>query len=478
MAKDWYSNEDLPQNFQLAGKVEIIQQSEYDNSEVEVTFNGLNQNSGYHVHMTPVEGHLEFPCEETTLHGHWNPSHIDNKLSPAATTGSLEKYEMGDLSGKFGVLDGLTSYNSAYNDTNLPLFGYESVLGRSIVIHKKEKNTRWACSSLERGYSPSEARDIRAIASFHHPAGYAYGYIKFSQLIGSDGSQSETIITTKLRYPGKNDRNSSVNHNWNIWVNTVGVDATVKQTATRCVAGGYVWNPYYTQLADPLNTELYESECGPDNPLRCYVGDVGARLGPINLNGERATFTDSNFPLEGVVSAVGRSIVIFGPDHSKERFACANIEPDHNIIKYINVERPPRFVLAQFLEDVRHVMGLPEWMLAVDNRKTKVIHGGACMQMIMHFMGPKAHQIELDMSRLLSSGRLDAPSVSTPGFDDQKRRKTLSYRICSVKDPNDKKKTSKRKNEFSFSFSGGNPRSSPQRITLLIAATITLIVGI
>lgn len=42
-------------------------------------------------------------------------------------------------------------------------------------------------------------------------------------------------------------------HHWNIFVNSVGVDALVQQTLHRCVAGGYVWNPYYTQLADPLN---------------------------------------------------------------------------------------------------------------------------------------------------------------------------------------------------------------------------------
>lgn len=33
----------------------------------------------------------------------------------------------------------------------------------------------------------------------------------------------------------------------------MGVDAAVQTQATRCVAGGYVWNPYFTQLADPLN---------------------------------------------------------------------------------------------------------------------------------------------------------------------------------------------------------------------------------
>lgn len=58
----------------------------------------------------------------------------------------------------------------------------------------------------------------------------------------------------------------------------------------------------------------------------------------------RKILTDSNLPLDGKVSSLGRSIVIFGPERSAETFACANIEPDHDIIKYVNIERPPRFV--------------------------------------------------------------------------------------------------------------------------------------
>lgn len=42
-------------------------------------------------------------------------------------------------------------------------------------------------------------------------------------------------------------------------MNPVGVDAVVQTTLTRCVAGGYTWNPYYTQLADPLNVSLPEN---------------------------------------------------------------------------------------------------------------------------------------------------------------------------------------------------------------------------
>lgn len=259
----------------IKGKLELVQQSEYDLTNAEVDFKGLDQNSGYHVHVVstesakcisvlfitklpstqqaPVEGDLEFPCEDSTVYGHWNPRNVEPKQSPPPAMGSTDQYELGDLSGKFGTLDGVTMYEQAYNDTRLPLFGYESIIGRSIVVHKKEKNRRWACSTLERGYSPNEAREIRAIASFHHPAGFAYGYIRFTQLIGNDNSQSDTIIEVKLRYPGKHDRNVTHNHNWHIWVNPVGVDATVQQVETRCVAAGYVWNPYYTQLADPLN---------------------------------------------------------------------------------------------------------------------------------------------------------------------------------------------------------------------------------
>lgn len=69
------------------------------------------------------------------------------------------------------------------------------------------QNLRWGCSTLERGYSPQEAREIRAIASFHHPLGYAYGYIRFTQLIHNDGSKSDTVIEVKLQHPGENDRN-------------------------------------------------------------------------------------------------------------------------------------------------------------------------------------------------------------------------------------------------------------------------------
>lgn len=54
VAKDWYPNGVEHTDFKLTGKLEIVQQSEYDISNVDVTFKGLKENSGYHVHVVNI----------------------------------------------------------------------------------------------------------------------------------------------------------------------------------------------------------------------------------------------------------------------------------------------------------------------------------------------------------------------------------------------------------------------------------------
>ncbi|XP_014235437.1 uncharacterized protein LOC106658129 [Trichogramma pretiosum] len=467
VARDWFGN---GEESKIDGKLEFIQESPYDVTDVEVHLEGLETKmSGYHVHMTPVEIDLEFPCDDTTLYGHWNPLGVDPNSAPPPTTGSSDQYELGDLSGKFGTLDGRKLYDSVYNDTQLPLFGPRSIIGRSVVVHKKEKNARWACTTIERGYSPSEAREIRAIASFHHPNGFAYGYIRMTQLIYKDGSQSDTVIEVNLRHPGKYNTNVTRNHNWAIYVNPVGVDATVKVRNTRCVAGGYRWNPYFTQLADPLNEDLYRQECGRDLPLRCHVGDVSARVGPIDIDQRRQVLVDPNFPLEGAVTAMGKSIVILEPDFGHYPFACANIEPDNDIIKYVNIRKPPRFVAAQFLEEVQEVLGVPEWMLSLDNRKTKVLHNGDCIQFLMHFKGPIVAKLEQDFNRLLMTGKQAEPSLAIPGYVPNKRKTTLGYRLCEAwQSQKNKERT------FKFYYGAGSNLTPSLMMTWLISVSLVL----
>lgn len=93
---------------------------------------------------------------------------------------------------------------------------------------------------------------------------------------------------------------------------------------------------------------------------------------------------------------------------------------------------------VQFLEDIRHVMGIPEWMLSVDSRKITLLHNGACVQMLIHFKGPLAHKMEQDLSRLIAGARLDSPTLNIVGYAMPKRRKMLAYRVCGVREPNEK----------------------------------------
>ncbi len=137
------------------------------------------------------------------------------------------------MSGKFGVLDDMSTIRSIYNDSNLPLFGLNSIVGRSVVLHKKLKGERWACASLGWGFDPKEASQVSAIASFHHPNGFAWGYIRFRQVIYHDGSQTDTTMEVRLKYPGKNNDKVTKNHDWAIFVNPVGHDASVEFTTAR-----------------------------------------------------------------------------------------------------------------------------------------------------------------------------------------------------------------------------------------------------
>lgn len=51
MAKEWFPNDEPAP---IKGKIEFIQQTEYDVTNVEVDFEDLNNNSGYHVHIVSL----------------------------------------------------------------------------------------------------------------------------------------------------------------------------------------------------------------------------------------------------------------------------------------------------------------------------------------------------------------------------------------------------------------------------------------
>lgn len=46
-------------------------------------------------------------------------------------------------------------------------------------------------------------------------------------------------------------------------------------------------------------------------------------------------------------------------------------------------------------------MGVPEWMVSVDSRRTRLLHASSCIQILLHFTGPHASRLELDFTKLV-----------------------------------------------------------------------------
>ena len=103
-----------------------------------------------------------------------------------------------------------------------------------------------------------------------------------------------------------------------------------------------------------------------------------------------------------------------------------------------------RFSIREFMEEVRGIMGVPEWFVYTDSRKTRPDDGDNCVAMEVHFAGPYANQLEQDFNRLIITGRLSKPSLQIPGFVPDINRKTkLGYRECDSSKKKQKSRTSK-----------------------------------
>lgn len=147
----------------VKGSIKFDQKSPLDPTVVEYNLNGLKGNNRfYHVHLKPVPNFdtekvrnnasaVTELCGDPATGGHLNPFHIKDKLPPKS--GPLEKYEIGDLSGKHGPLIQVFGpghddhYMGSFTDNQLPMSGENSIIGRSIVIHKND-GKRWVCASI------------------------------------------------------------------------------------------------------------------------------------------------------------------------------------------------------------------------------------------------------------------------------------------------------------------------------------------
>ncbi|TSK67260.1 Superoxide dismutase [Cu-Zn] [Bagarius yarrelli] len=179
----------------VKGYILFYQVSPFDPTTVSLNLTNLNRRVGpYHVHLFPtpdIRSPSESTCSNDNVGGHWNPFDVDTRPSvyPPPPGSTHDHYEIGDLSSRHGSLSNRDDVQASFTDWNLPIFGKNSIVGRSVVLHEPD-STRFICSSI--GY-PGEVITARAI--FQSPV---VGTVLFTQL--KENPYSDVSVFLDLSY--------------------------------------------------------------------------------------------------------------------------------------------------------------------------------------------------------------------------------------------------------------------------------------
>lgn len=317
-----------------------------------VSLAGLNARAaGYHVHILPLIKGSADPCSNANIMGHYNPLAIVASNSPPAGTGTVDQYEIGDISGKFGLLTGLNETQARYIDNNMPLTGPFSIVGRSLVIHAPN-GTRLQCSDI----SPDSTTDgqwVNAKAVFNSSVN---GTVRLSQQTFPDGSYSDIILEVDLRSPQTTNASLFITEN-----RTAANDI-------QCSSNGGIYNPF--------NMVTGNTSCSADNPLSCAVGDLNARLGLVSTSARQLLIL-SNTQLAGDFTVVHRSLILRSA--SGQPLACADILPESPTAEQLfpNVNNFSRYDFRKRVADVLGV-GISRITILPGSPLSKV--AGTCQQ--------------------------------------------------------------------------------------------------
>jgi len=186
----------------VTGGIVFKQSSPFSPTTVTLDFTGLSYRAGdYHIHKFPVDEAIQGSSKCAAAGGHFNPRNI---IRDASSPTTLDAYEIGDLSGKSSqTLTGFGSINFMYSDPYLPLFGVDSIVGRSIVIHCRNSD-RWLCANIM--YDDTETVSITASIS----SDTLQGRLVLTQLANDPFSETTIFLNLSYTEPFTNSSVSTV----------------------------------------------------------------------------------------------------------------------------------------------------------------------------------------------------------------------------------------------------------------------------
>lgn len=175
----------------VRGYVQFIQPTSSSPVQIHVNLQGLDQFSEsypWHVHDYPVRNALlrDHPCSLDEVGGHYDPRNaMDNPdYATQCNPNNATACEIGDFSNKLGYLRNDQKWQ-VFEDPNLNLYGPESIIGRSLVIHRGiTPENRWICANIE--YLGAHVDILRAsLAGRGGPATYQ-GDVIIHKVAGRD----------------------------------------------------------------------------------------------------------------------------------------------------------------------------------------------------------------------------------------------------------------------------------------------------
>ena len=199
-----------------------------------------------------------------------------------------------------------------YSDPFLSLYGVNSIIGRSIVIHFAN-GSRLVCANI--GYPTSIPDGGLLYSPFRNSF---KGDIFFRQ--HSPGNSTSAVYTNLERVVGGEN---SMDHNWHVH------DRPLDAAGMDCLIAGPHYNPRGVNISNPS----YSVNCDSMNSTlqrNCEIGDLSNKGAPFDVMSRRIRqfYTDTDLPILPDIdgySIDGRSIVIHEENLGGARIACANL---------------------------------------------------------------------------------------------------------------------------------------------------------